>query len=46
MKRELGWRVSFREHGPVLDTERLADSSALVLREPFPLLVASDQLPV
>ena len=34
-----------REHGPMLDAERLADSSVLVLREPFPLLVAHDQLP-
>ena len=46
MKREMGWRVSFREHGPVLDAERLGDSSVLVLCEPFPLFVASDQLPV
>jgi len=29
----------------MLDAERLADSSVLVLREPFPLLVARDQLP-
>ena len=29
----------------MLDAERLADSSVLVLSEPFPLLVAHDQLP-
>ena len=29
----------------MLDAQRLADSSVLVLREPFPLLVARDQLP-
>jgi hypothetical protein len=44
MGRELEWRV-FREHAPMLDSAHLADSSVLVLREPFPLLVAHDQLP-
>ena len=29
----------------MLDAGRLADSSVLVLHEPFPLLVAHDQLP-
>jgi hypothetical protein len=29
----------------MLDAERLAESTVLVLREPFPLLVAHDQLP-